>query len=167
MREWFFPVGNPVSAFPAEGFLLETELLRAAATSFSGYWVLLGETPSGLCEGLILFESGRLIGCAFESLMDARQSWGEEAMPQVIALFKNKRGVVDVVHLSLPQVGLVPAFYSAIRLGIALEPKDLIKQIPTKYDGKGGPDATKTVSKRELTRFELFARRGLAGLHKD
>ena len=168
MVDWVFPVSStPAPSIPLVSFHPGDELEKIAFKSFSGYWAVLADTTNGLAETLFLFESGRLIGCAYEQLPSREQRWGEAALAEGLQSLAATHGVVDVVSLSLPQVELIPAFYSGIRLASTRAPKDLTKQIPTKYAMDGFPAPGRGSSPGELSRFELFSKRGLAQLHRD
>ncbi len=167
MPDWVFPVGKVAERHVSTAdFLVSDRLERAFADAFSGYWVALVQTDAGLAEALLVFENGRAIGAAFEDFATNVQSWGEDALSSCLSAMGAPAGVLDVVTLSQPQVGLIPAFYSQIRLASARTPKDLSKQIPPKYVGSATA-SVRGAHAREPTRFELFAKRGLAPLHRD
>ncbi len=84
-------------------------LVQLQKKNFSGYVALCIKGVSGFEEGTVLFDSGKIVGCAYEYFKYAKEFQGTEAFQRILNAAAANIGVMDVVELTPEQVELVLA----------------------------------------------------------
>jgi len=105
-----FPTGKTVIK---NADLVTVDFLRALVQlqkkNFSGYVALCIRGTSGFEEGTVLFDGGKIVGCAYEYFKYGKEFQGQEAFQRIINATAAKQGIIDAVELTAEQVQLVLA----------------------------------------------------------
>ncbi|MEM4254981.1 MAG: DUF2226 domain-containing protein [Candidatus Norongarragalinales archaeon] len=84
-------------------------LVQLQRKNFSGYVALCIKGTGGFEEGTVLFDSGKIVGCAYEYYKHDKEFQGPEAFQRILNAAAATTGVMDVVELTPEQVELVLA----------------------------------------------------------
>lgn len=159
------PVGKIIEQGLELNGLAVKELLESfMERGFSGYIVSTVWGFSGIEEGLFLFRSGVFVGAFFEYFSLGKTFLGDYSLSHVFNSFAAEKGVVDIVGLSVPQVDLITAFNSDLKVTAVIDKKSLSRYFVKKYS----PDlAMQVVSEEQEVPSEnksVFKKLGLTGL---
>ncbi|NUN11262.1 DUF2226 domain-containing protein [Candidatus Micrarchaeota archaeon] len=75
--------------------------------NITGYLAIALKGNGGIEEGTIIFDNGKIVGCAYEYYKHEKTFMGKEAFPRVLNAIAAKQGVIDVYTLELEQVHLI------------------------------------------------------------
>lgn len=125
------PSGTPVKSgllladmdFP--GFLAGLEREK-----FNGYACLTAAVGADTEEGILIFDSGRVVAAIHEYFRYDHAMQGDDALPMVLNAAASEYGVLDTFKLSAEQVQLVLAFNETALLSAIPTSRDLVKLIP-------------------------------------
>ncbi|MFA4946403.1 MAG: DUF2226 domain-containing protein [Candidatus Micrarchaeia archaeon] len=79
-------------------------LTELTAKGFTGYAALACRGSTGLEEGILLFDSGKAMGCVYEYARIGRRVNGKPAFERLVNATASKAAFVDVVELRAEQV---------------------------------------------------------------
>jgi len=104
------PTGNVVTKNAELSTIdLVKTLLEMQERTFSGYIAACVQGAGGFEEGMVLFDSGKVVGCAYEYYNHNKVFEGSAAFQRVLNASAAKNGVVDIISLTPEQVQLVLA----------------------------------------------------------
>jgi hypothetical protein len=84
-------------------------ILEMQERTFSGYAAVCIQGTGGFEEGIVLFDSGKVVGCSYEYYKHSKMFEGSAAFQRVLNASAAKNGVVDIISLTPQQVQLVLA----------------------------------------------------------
>ncbi len=131
---------------------------------FSGYIVDTVWGHSGVEEGVFLFRQGFLVGSFFEYMSCGVTYLGDYSMQHVFNSYAAKKGVVDIVGLSVQQVDLIMAFNEKLKVTAELNKKNLLKYLVANYSNSFAMLALEQSKQGSGESKSIFKKLGLAGL---
>ncbi len=78
---------------------------------FCGYLAITTKGQTGIEEGTVLIDTGKVVGTTYAYFAFNKELSGERAFQRVLNAASNKTGVIDVIELSAEQVHLALAFH--------------------------------------------------------
>jgi len=161
------PVGDILEeGLPLKDFKPRQTLELLSDKLFSGYVVCGSEGIDGMEEGVLLFKKGEVIAAIYEYCKHRQDSFGNDALPQVMNSFLAPCGIVDIISLGLSRVDLVTAFNDKITLSKTIPKKDIPKYLPKSYTRNFAEKELKGLAKEEKSSYDILKRLGLGQLSK-
>ncbi|MAG22257.1 MAG: hypothetical protein CL943_03050 [Candidatus Diapherotrites archaeon] len=161
------PIGTLVEEnISLKGTDIKQKISTLLEQGFTGYLVLTVEGRSGIEEGLLLLKNGLAVGAIYEYVKFAKSFYGDHAFEQLFNSSLAEFGVMDIGSLSKQQVELIIAFNEKIEFKKALEPKELEKLVPKKFDADVAEKALGKKFKKKESKFDVFKKLGLGGVSK-
>ncbi len=129
---------------------------------FTGYIIVTIDGHDGIEEGALLFKKGELIGAGYEFMKYDVKIEGNAAFEIVLNAFRAKHGIVDIYTLTTQHMELLIAFHERMLMSIKIDKKKLQKIYPKEFTDKYAKEVIKR--QKEITKYELFKKAGIAGL---
>lgn len=82
-------------------------LKEVRSKNITGYLSITIKGIGGIEEGTLVFDNGKVVGCAYEYLKYQKTFFGKDAFPRILNCTASKQGIVDVFTLELEQVHLI------------------------------------------------------------
>ena len=154
------PVGeNVVSGLPVKEIDPKEMLSDLISKSFNGYVAITIFTDKGYEDGIIIFESGSIVGSYYKHLVLEKEFFGMNGLKYVLNMFGAEYGVIDVFKLSKEQVELLLTFNERVKTKSIKNLSDIKDFFVSKYNPNLFEEKTEEVSK-----YDLFKKIGLGSL---
>ncbi len=105
------PAGTTVKTAIDVATIEFTSLLKELKEkTFNGYLAITVHGGSGIEEGIVVFDNGKIVATFYEYFKFNKQVMGDAAFQRVMNASAAKQGVIDIFQLTNDQVQLILAF---------------------------------------------------------
>ena len=161
------PVGTPqIKGKPLRSDQIVADVRDMLESNKCGYFCVTIKGETGMEEGLLIIESGNIIGAHYEYMKYGKEYHASEALKRVLNAFFADKGIYDSFVLTTQQIELLKIFNEDLLLLESVSKRSFDGMIPVGFSHEFEKEVISEFTK-EPEREEILKKRGLTDIKID